>query len=238
MKLAAYIRVSTEGQVDAFGKDVQKSAILRWAELNGHTITAVFEEDGVSGKTDSGDRPALRQLIEKAERLPNHIEGIVAFDATRIARRLVVQETLLNLIRSAGLRVFTTTAGELTGDDDDPTRIMIRQILGVIAEFDHRNTVKRLHSGRLEKASRGGYIGGTPVYGLKVVGSGKNAALVPDAEEVRIIEDIRHRRSFGDSFRSIADSLNRREIPTKMGAKWTPVQVSRIIKRYEGVGSA
>lgn len=234
MKLAAYIRVSTEGQVDAFGKDVQKSAILRWAELNGHTITAMFEEDGVSGKTDSGDRPALRQLIEKAERLPNHIEGIVAFDATRIARRLVVQETLLNLIRSAGLKVFTTTAGEMTGDDDDPTRIMIRQILGVIAEFDHRNTVKRLHSGRVEKASRGGYIGGTPVYGYRVTGAGKNAVLVSDADEMRVIEEIRRRHHNGESLRSIAVSLNNRQIPTKMGSKWTPVQVSRIIKRYMG----
>ncbi len=148
MKLAGYLRVSTEGQVDAFGKDVQRDAIERWAGLNGHEIVAWFEEDGVSGKTDGGDRP---------------------------------QETLLTLVWDAGLRVFTTTAGELSANDDDPTRILIRQILGVIAEFDHRNTVKRQ----------------------------------------------------GETLRSIADSLNRREIWTRGGKAWQAPQIMRIIRRYE-----
>jgi DNA invertase Pin-like site-specific DNA recombinase len=228
VKLAGYLRVSTEGQVDAFGKDVQREAIQRWAALSGHEIVAWFEEDGVSGKTDGGDRPALAALVAS----DGSYEGLVAFDATRIARRLVVQETLLALVWGAGLKVFTTTAGELSANDDDPTRILIRQILGVIAEFDHRNTVKRLHSGRVEKSAQGGYIGGTPAYGLKVVGTGKSSRVVHDLDETRIIEEVVRRKALGESLRDIANSLNRREIPTKMGKQWTPVQVSRILKRY------
>jgi len=136
MNLAGYIRVSSEGQIDAFGKDVQREAIVRWAGLNGHTITVWYEEDAVSGTVDGGDRPMLSLLISEAHKF-GKFEGMVAFDSTRLARRSVVQETLLALVWSAGLHVFTTTAGELA-EDDDPTRILIRQILGVIAEFDHR----------------------------------------------------------------------------------------------------
>lgn len=233
MKLAAYIRVSTEGQVDAFGKDVQREAILKWAELNGHTITGMFEEDAVSGTTDSGDRPALRQLIEKAQRLPGHIEGVVFFDPTRIARRAVVQETLLALLWGAGLRVFTTTTGEMASDDDDPTKILIRQVLAVVAEFDHRSTVKKLHAARRLKSAQGGYIGGPPPYGFRVVGSGKGSQLVPDAEEVRRIEEIKNRYGFGESMTAIADSFNRRQIPTRQGKLWSATQISRILARYE-----
>lgn len=231
MNLAGYIRVSTEGQVDAYGKDVQRDAIRTWALLNGHTVGTWFEEDGVSGKTDGGARPELSLAVARA----GEFDGIVVFDATRIARRLLVQETLLSLVWAAGLRVFTTTAGELEEDDDDPTRILIRQILGVIAEFDHRQTVKKLHAGRKVKSSQGGYIGGTAPYGLKVQGVGKMAKFVQDEVESDMIRRIRTLYDQCGSYNLIASSLNMMDIPTKRGKRWTAVQVSRIIKRHENI---
>lgn len=230
MRLAGYIRVSTEGQVDAYGKDVQREAISRWAHLNGHEIVDWFEEDAVSGKTDGGERPVLSQIVSLGY---DEFDGIVAFDATRIARRLVVQETLLNLVWASGLRVFTTTAGELEANDEDPTRILIRQILGVIAEFDHRNTVKRLHDGRRAKIRQGGYAGGVTAYGVDVVGTGKSAQLINHEVESRVVETIRDLHSRSYSLRFIADELNRQQIGTKKGKRWSATQIQRIIKRHE-----
>lgn len=227
MNLAGYVRVSTEGQVDAYGKDVQIDGIARWAGLSGHVITEWFEEDAVSGKTDGGDRPALSAILARAD----EFDGIVFFDATRIARRSVVQETLLGLVWSTGLRVFTSTAGELEADEDDPTKILIRQILGVVAEFDHRSIVKKLHSARRMKSSHGGYIGGTPAFGFTVTGTGKYAQLVHDPVECRVIDEIVSRHSNGETLRNIAGSLNRREIHTKMGKQWSATQVQRIVQR-------
>ena len=231
MNLAGYIRVSTEGQVDAYGKDVQREAILRWAQLNGHLITHFYEEDGVSGKTDGGSRPALSMALEQAER--KRFEGIVVFEPSRIARRIVVQETLLSLIWSQGLKVFSTTTGELSEDEDDPTKIMIRQILGVIAEFDHRTTVKKLQAGRVVKSAQGGYIGGTPAFGVKAVGTGKNARLVPDEVESQVVANIVQEFHNGRSYNGIAQMLNQGGYKTKMGKQWTAVQVRRIIQRHE-----
>lgn len=237
MNLAGYVRVSTEGQVDAYGKDVQRDAIQRWAELNGHKIIDFYEEDGVSGKTDGGDRPALQQLMADSSKYTaqRRIDGVVVFDATRIARRSVVQETLLSLIWATGLTVFTTTAGELSADEDDPTKILIRQILGVIAEFDHRSTVKKLHAARKIKSSQGGYIGGVTTYGIRVEGSGKTAKFMADEVELGVVELIRQSHVEGTSFRQIAAMLNRLQIPTKTGKVWdvTGAQVGRILRRYE-----
>lgn len=230
MKLAGYIRVSTEGQVDAFGKDVQREGITRWAGLNDHVVTAWFEEDAVSGKTDGGERPMLVSVLARAD----EFDGIVFFDASRIARRSVVQETLLGLIWSSGLRVFTSTAGEMDADEDDPTKIMIRQILAVIAEFDHRSIVRKLQAARKIKASRGGYIGGITAYGLSVVGTGKNAQLVRNEVESVVVERIMelYAEGEGTSQRSIAARLNAEGHKTKLGADWTAVQVGRVLRRY------
>lgn len=229
VRLAGYIRVSTEGQVDAYGKDVQRDSIRRWALLNGHEVTTWYEEDGVSGTKDSGDRPELSALVREAETL--EFNGVIVFDATRIARRVVVQETLLALMWGAGLKVFTTTAGELSADEDDPTKILIRQILGIIAEFDHRTTVKKLHAARTIKASQGGYVGGTPKFGLRVVGAGKAAQFEEDDVESSVIETIVRLHGCGFSLRQIADHLNRGNIPTKRGKTWLAPQVQRIIQR-------
>lgn len=229
MNLAGYIRVSTEGQVDAFGKDVQREAILRWASLNGHTVTHFYEEDGVSGKTDSGQRPALSSLLEQSE--AKRFEGLVVLDPSRIARRLVVQETLLSLIREAGLAVFSTTSGEMSSDEDDPTRIMLRQILGVVAEFDHRSIVKRLSAAKAVKRECGEYAGGQVAFGTTVVGKGPDAQYVPDEAERAVIAKVRGFKRQGLSLHKIAGRLNEEGVPTKTGnGQWHAKQISRILE--------
>lgn len=233
MNLAGYIRVSSEVQVDAYGKAVQRNHIANWASLNGHTITAWFEEDGVSGKTDDADRPALHNLLTYNGLEEYQFEGMVVFDATRIARRLYIQETLLNLIWATGLRVFSTTNGELEADEDDPMKILIRQVVGAVAEFEHRSTVIKLHAARRIKASQGGYVGGTPKYGLHVVGTGKTAQFEEDAVESSVIEIIVRLHGCGFSLRQIADHLNGQLISTKRGKTWKAPQVQRIIQRQQ-----
>ena len=231
MNLAGYLRVSTAGQVDAFGKDVQREGIERYASLSGDVITEWFEEDAVSGKTEGAARPVMAEILARAD----EFDGVIAFDATRIARRLVVQETLIGLLWAAGLTVVTSTNGVLEEDDEDPTRVLIRQILGVVAEFEHRTIVKRLQSGRRHKIRAGGYGGGTPLYGVRVQGSGKSAEFAEDPVESMVVAQIKTMYASGDSLRAIAHNLNMGGITTKLGKQWTAVQVSRILKRYECV---
>jgi len=103
----------------------------------------------------------------------------------------------------------------------------------VVAEFEHRSIVKKLHGARRIKSSQGGYIGGVAPYGKSVVGVGKVAQFVLNPVESEVIEAIVFARSTGDSLNAIARSLNAKGVKTKTGKQWTPVQVSRIIKRYE-----
>lgn len=227
MKLAGYLRVSTEGQVDAYGKDVQRSEILRYTALSGDTITEWFEEDATSGTTEGASRPKMSEIIARAD----EFDGVIAFDVNRLGRRLVVQETLIGLLWAAGLRVVTSTSGELEADDD-PTKILIRQVLGCVAEFQHREVVQKLRAARVVKSAGGGYIGGrTARYGLRVEGSGKTSRLVEDLEEMQVVSEICARSASGEHPSLIANSLNRKQVPTKMGKLWTSTQVQRILTR-------
>jgi len=231
MNLAGYLRVSTAGQVDAFGKEVQREGIERYASLSGDVITEWFEEDAVSGKVEGAERPVMAEIIARAD----EFDGVITFDATRIARRLVVQETLIGLLWAAGLTVVTSTNGVLEEDDEDPTRVLIRQILGVVAEFEHRTIVRRLQTARRHKIRSGGYGGGIPQYGRCVTGSGKSAEFAVDPVESIVVAKIKRWYEQGDSLRQIANELNAQGATTKLGKQWTAVQVSRILKRYENV---
>lgn len=227
MNLAGYIRVSTEQQVDAYGKEVQQQSIQKWANKFGHTIVEWFEEDAVSGTKDSGDRPVLASIvIGRAD----EFDGIVMFDPTRIARRSVIQETLLNYIWEMGLRVYTTTTGELEADEEDPTKILMRQMLAVISEFEHRTIVRKLHAARRIKASQGGYIGGTARYGLRVEGTGKASAFVLDEMEQATINTVRQMAGVGLSMRQIAARLNAMGTPSKTGKTWHHQTVARLLE--------
>jgi DNA invertase Pin-like site-specific DNA recombinase len=228
MRLAGYIRVSTEGQVEAFGKAVQRAGIERYAALSGDVVVEWFEEDGVSGKVEGADRPVMAQIISRAD----EFDGIIAFDATRIARRLIVQETLIGILWNAGLQVVTSTAGVIE-EDSDPTKVLIRQILGVVAEFDHRTTVKRLGDARRAKIRSGGYGGGITRFGMATTGVGKASALVEDVHESTVVASIVAAHSDGLSMRHIARELNRTGVQTKLGGQWSAVQISRILSRNE-----
>ncbi len=234
MKLAAYVRVSTENQVDAFGKDVQKDFIASYAEQAGYEIVAWYEEDGISGKTEAGSRPQFHQMLIDVEDDPELFEGVVALDATRFARDLLVQETLFANLWSRGLQVFCANGGKIDEDDEtDPTRKFTRRLFGMIAELERDMLYMRLHGGRRRKLAKGGYGGGTPPYGWKVEGRKGSAELVPCAEEQGVIQLIRDLRDQGLSYKKIATSLNSAGVKTKRNCAWRERQISRILEERE-----
>lgn len=227
MNLAGYIRVSTGGQIDGFGPEVQRDLIVKWAGANEHTVTHWVEDLGVSGTVDGEDRDGIGELLVLAD--DKVIDGVIAFDVSRFARDLIVQETLLSMLWSKGLTVFTCSGGEVADNDADPTRIMVRQILAVFAQFERSMIVARMRGGRQAKLRHGGYGGGVTRYGLRASGQGRDATLVPDEAEQQVVETVRSLRSQGHSMRAIAAHLNSARIPTKRGKDWAAAQVSRLL---------
>lgn len=71
--------------------------------------------------------------------------------ADRLARPART-EVILGQFRDLGVRVVAADRGtDLTAGDDDPTRVLIRQVLGAVAQFEKAIIVSKLIAARVRK---------------------------------------------------------------------------------------
>lgn len=228
MTAYGYVRVSTRDQVEGFGIEVQRDTLRRWST----TLTSlyVFVDEGVSGKLT--DRPALGDAIDRLE------EGdvLVVPRLDRLARDLITQELLLRAIRAKGADVVSCVQGEnayLAEDAGDPSRKLIRQILGAVAEYERSMIALRTQAGRRAKKAAGGYAGGQPPYGWTGIGG----ELVPVAEEQDVLTSMRSMSSDGASNESTAVMLNTFGWRTRKGKMWTASSVRKTLARGTPAGA-
>jgi DNA invertase Pin-like site-specific DNA recombinase len=79
--------------------------------------------------------------------------------------------------------------------------------------------------GRREKKAQGGYVAGSPRFGLKA----ENKALVVHEEEAEVIARIQALREEGLTLRAIVRQLETDGVPSKRGARWHPTTVARLL---------
>ena len=229
-KVVAYLRVSTDRQAEeGLGLEVQADAIKAWAKANNTRVVATFADEGVSGSNGIDSREALPDAFDAIK--TGEADGMVVYRLDRLARDLIIQETLLAEVKRLGGEVFSTSAAEagyLTDDPDDPSRKLIRQVLSAVAEYERSMISLRLRSGRKRKAKDGGYAYGAPPFGYRV----EDGELVPDESEQETLDRARGLQKGGSSIREIAVTLTEEGRLTKRGGtRWHPTTVARVLGR-------
>ncbi len=133
-KAFSYLRVSGKGQIDGDGFTRQRECIQNYCFSGNIEIEREFEERGVSGTKDAFEREALPELFEAIKN--SEVRLVLCERADRIARDLMVSEILLGEFRKLGVKVVSCECGtELTCDSEDPTKTLIRQVLGAISQW-------------------------------------------------------------------------------------------------------
>ena len=218
----AYLRCSGLGQADGDTWDRQTHAITKYAKSNRLVVVDEFRDAGVSGAKDLDSRPGLAALIDRIE--SNGVRVVLVENATRLARDLMVSEVILQQLTALGCKVIAADSGtDLSADTDDPTRRLIRQVLGAVAEFDRRVTVLKLRAARDRIRGRGKRCEGRKPFGSRP----------GEAEALARIREL-HRKPHGHHRRSlqqICDILNTEGIPTRTGTLWSRQVLSRIVRR-------
>lgn len=221
MKAVSYLRVSGKGQVDGDGFPRQREAIARYARQARIELVDEFRDEGVSGGNELENREGLAALLDRIE--SNGVRVVLIERADRLARDLMVGEVILSQLQGLGVRVLDASGNDLA-DDSDPTRKMVRQILGAIAEFDRNVTVAKLRAARDRNSARkGARVEGRKPFGFRA----------SEAGTVELILALR-RKPRGKprmSYQAIASELNNRAIPTRTGAPWHYQTVRNIILR-------
>jgi len=221
-KAVSYLRVSGKGQVRGDGLPRQREVVQRFARSKGLVVVQEFTDEGVSGTKELEGRAGLAALLDLLER--DGVRLVLVERADRLARDLVIGEVILGRFRQLGVEVVSADSGtELTVGDDDPTRKLIRQVLGAVAEYDKAVTVLKLRAARDRVRLARGRCEGRKPFGLRP----------GEADVLELIRNL-HRKPRAGPRRScgeIADELNRRGLPTRTGAKWSRGVVWALLRR-------
>jgi DNA invertase Pin-like site-specific DNA recombinase len=224
-KAFSYLRVSGKGQIEGDGFPRQREAIQRYARHKRIEIAAEYRDEGVSGTKDHFDRPGLTDLLVAIK--SNGVRLVLVERADRLARDLMVGEIILAEFRSLGVQVITADSGtDLTVEDDDPTRTLMRQMLGAIAQWEKSIIVQKLRAARVRIRRDKGRCEGRKPYGV-------------NQHEQEVIGKVRQMRRDGLSFTKIAKALNetgvspRKATRAGQSTKWHPPMVQRMLARIQ-----
>lgn len=217
-KAFAYIRVSGKVQVDKDGPERQRGSISAFAGKNAYEIAEEFFDGGVSGSIEGFDRPAFNNLFAAIR--ANGVRTVLVERSDRIARDLMVGEVIYAEFRKLGVRVIETEGGtELTVEDKEPTKVLIRQILGAVAEFEKAIIVQKLTAARRRKKVETG----KPCGGPQPFGSS------PDEKTVEL--RIKALRADGCTIGRIIQTLTAEGHKTRTGAAWHQTSIKRVLRR-------
>ncbi len=214
-----YLRVSDRSQLDGDGFPRQRAAIEQYAREHDIRIVRWFEEKGVSGTLT--DRPALAEMIALLH--ANGTKLVIVEKLDRLARDLMVQETIIGDLRKAAVELISTMEPDLCSDD--PSRKLIRQMFGAIAEYERAMIVAKLRGARDRMRAKIGRCEGRKAYGHS-------------ATERLVLKRIQSYLNDGHNFSAIAEKLNHAGIKTRYGSKWLPNTVRRIALREKQIQEA
>ncbi|MCR4759927.1 MAG: recombinase family protein [Oscillospiraceae bacterium] len=206
---AAYIRVSTEDQIE-FSPDSQLKAIRKYAKEHDLILPEefVFADEGISGrKTDK--RVQFQRMIGTAKLKPKPFDVILLWKFSRFARNRedsIVYKSMLR--KQCGIEVISISE-QLT---EDKTSILIEALIEAMDEYYSLNLAEEVRRGMSEKFSRGGVVS-QPPFGYRM----QDGIFFPDETAAPIVQMIFEDYLSGVPVRQIARKLNEMGITSRHG---------------------
>lgn len=227
-RAAAYIRVSTEEQVE-YSPDAQLAEIQKYAAAHGFVVPEnfVFIDEGISGK-ETAKRRGFKYMIGTAKQKPKPFDAILLWKFSRFARNRedsIVYKSMLR--RELGIEVISITE-PLT---DDKMSILMEAMIEAMDEYYSINLAEEVRRGMTEKARRGG-LQAPPSFGYAV----KENQLVPIPEEAALVRAMFERFLSGEGLFPIAKWLNELGIRTHRGNPFENRTVEYILRNPVYVG--
>ena len=104
----AYIRISSQRQVNGESPETQQQAINAYASRGNIEIVKTFYDEAKSGKNT--DRPALKELIQYAERYRDDIDHVIVYKMNRASRDMTSYVTgFLLPLKRIGITIRSAT---------------------------------------------------------------------------------------------------------------------------------
>lgn len=225
--VVAYIRVSTEGQVDKYGLDAQRKDIMEYCASRDLYISKWYVEKGVSGAKD--DRPEWNKILYGDVTNPPY-EAVVVAKNDRVARDINIYYYFKMLLKKKEVELISVA------EDFGEFGIMahfLEAFTLCVAEMERKNITQRTLSGRKQKAGKGGYAGGRCPYGYYV----SDHELRVNSEQAECVRKVFEMRNSGMKLKEIAEAVNKMGYRTQKGLVFQIGNIQNILKNerlYKG----
>ncbi|MCP4148097.1 MAG: recombinase family protein [bacterium] len=231
-KAVAYYRTSSVSNVgqDKDSKKRQHAACFSYAAKAGLNIVSEFYDANVSGKDAISSRAGFSQLLTYCE--ANEVQSIVFETANRLSRDQITQELGYRELRGLGYNLICADAPEyFTDDTDNPSVKMIRQMLGVVAEFQKDEIVLKLKGARDRKRAINEKAGIVTVEGRGKV-EGRRSYRETNPELIREVKRLARKSPKTGKKRSLREISRELAASGYLNGKGKPfaaVQVQRLL---------
>ena len=216
----AYLRTSSAANVGA-DKDSdkrQRAAIEAYAKRAGFTLVAEYYDKAVSGADRIDDRPGFREMLQHLA--SNGAKTIIVESPDRFARDLAVQLAGHDMLKELGISIIPASAPDFF-TEDTPTAVLVRQVLGAIAQFEKASAVAKLAAARKRKRESEGRC------------EGRKPLSETRPEVVALARKLRRRKPKGGqlSLRGVASELAARGFLNERGKPYAAKSVARMLGR-------
>ncbi|HBV98719.1 MAG TPA: hypothetical protein DEF36_17010 [Desulfotomaculum sp.] len=223
MRVAAYIRVSTDEQAEqGISIPAQKSRLAAYCQAQGWDFYSFYVDDGYSGK--NLDRPAVHCLLEDAR--AGLFDILLVFKLDRLSRRQRDVLFILEDVLDPGRIGFKSAT-----EPFDTTTAFGKAALGMMAVFaqlERETIIERVKMAKRESARQGRFPGGTPPFGYTY--SPETKEMVVDEVRADTVRWIYRRYLSGSAgYQSIAAELEAREVPGPTGSTWRRQTVRKML---------
>jgi DNA invertase Pin-like site-specific DNA recombinase len=128
----------------------------------------------------------------------------------------MMQETIIGALRRGGYELLSVAEPDLCSDD--PSRVMVRQLFGVVSQYEKSTLVAKLRGARRRTKAVQGRCEGRKPYGER-------------PGEAEAVARARALRATGLSWETTAQQLDAEGFSTRYGGNWIGATVGKIVRR-------
>jgi DNA invertase Pin-like site-specific DNA recombinase len=163
VEAVGYMRTSSATNVgaDKDSEKRQRAAIEGYARANDYAVVEWFYDANVKGADSVAARPGFSAMLDRIA--SNGVRSIIVESPDRFARDLAVQLAGHDFLKKLGVQLIPATAPDFFLEDT-PTAVLVRQVLGAIAQFEKSSLVAKLKAARDRKRAETGKCGGRKSY--------------------------------------------------------------------------
>lgn len=156
---AIYLRRSTDRQEQSL--EIQRQAVVRYAEQNGYEIIREYMDDAISGASTRG-RDGFNELMRDAANPKCLFRFVLVYDLSRFSRANPFETmSQIHALQLNGVK-FISAMDPLPGNEWDPLFVVQ---LSMVSYQEVKKTSWKTIDGQVKNAMEGKWQGGTPPYG-------------------------------------------------------------------------